>query len=835
MSQDNIENSLRQNLPVEMHSVVPALAQILIELDSKQTTPAAVQSRLAADQRLSKALSSLASQRVEIADKLISFDGAQTGDITFGNVAGRDIIYQAKLTPEERLERRNRATLLELVRRFWIEEVLHDSLHQQVYIELGMQTRPDVVDHPWQTIIHLPYSEPSLLAPGMSILKVFKDAGERLLILGAPGSGKTTTLLVLAEALINEAISDEDQPIPVVLPFSTWTVKQLPLNQWLIEALAQLYNVPPNVSTVWVERGEILPLLDGFDEIGLSDTERLNCVDAINTYLSNQGGRAVICSRSLEYQRQGTKLQLETAVELQPLAQAQIKNYLEHLGLATTGLSEALGRDETLCQLATSPLLLSIMVFTYRDQPMEALMNLGHEQTHQYLWTEYVKKRFQQKRANAKTNLNQLQVWLVWLARAMTAHNQQVFYIEYLHSSWLPSKEIVYIRRVSTWALTVFFGIIIGVLTSIFISESIISLVFLLAGITSDDTQISRSLSLGGFGGGVSFGLIVNPIASFIGGLPKDVLLLIQNLGILAIDRSGFISYSSGLSGGMLGSLIGGLLGLQKSTQPTEAVSWSWRRLLDRAFLKPDLKLVLIGSLVGGSLGGLAGKAFIDYLTRYYAAANGSDILLVLGFAIGGALSGSLIEIVYNSVILSLQSNELEGTSYANEGIWRSMRSAMIGALSLGVGFSLASAVGMGLGLGMVGLLGLTLDKSLPRMVTIIGLDASFNAGTGVGLGVSFGLTCGMVLGFLKYGGVFVIKHFIERVLLRLFSTAPWNFSMFLDEAVIRNFMTRVGGGYRFYHRLLQEHFAYHEETTLPVAPILGPQKDDKTGGRRSE
>jgi hypothetical protein len=36
----------------------------------------------------------------------------------------------------------------------------------------------------------------------------------------------------------------------------------------------------------------------------------------------------------------------------------------------------------------------------------------------------------------------------------------------------------------------------------------------------------------------------------------------------------------------------------------------------------------------------------------------------------------------------------------------------------------------------------------------------------------------------------------------------PWNYSRFLDYAVDRIFLQKVGGGYIFIHRLLMEHFA---------------------------
>ena len=44
----------------------------------------------------------------------------------------------------------------------------------------------------------------------------------KFLILGKPGGGKTTTLLELAEALLERAEGDSNAPIPVILELSSW-------------------------------------------------------------------------------------------------------------------------------------------------------------------------------------------------------------------------------------------------------------------------------------------------------------------------------------------------------------------------------------------------------------------------------------------------------------------------------------------------------------------------------------------------------------------------------------------------------------------------------------
>jgi hypothetical protein len=46
------------------------------------------------------------------------------------------------------------------------------------------------------------------------------------------------------------------------------------------------------------------------------------------------------------------------------------------------------------------------------------------------------------------------------------------------------------------------------------------------------------------------------------------------------------------------------------------------------------------------------------------------------------------------------------------------------------------------------------------------------------------------------------------RLVLRHNGSAPWHYVDFLDYAAERIFLRKVGGGYIFIHRLLQDYFA---------------------------
>jgi predicted NACHT family NTPase len=63
----------------------------------------------------------------------------------------------------------------------------------------------------------------------------------------------------------------------------------------------------------------------------------------------------------------------------------------------------------------------------------------------------------------------------------------------------------------------------------------------------------------------------------------------------------------------------------------------------------------------------------------------------------------------------------------------------------------------------------------------------------------------------LVAGGDACIQHFTLRLILYRNGYIPWNYARFLDYCTERLFLQRVGGRYRFIHKLLQDHFAEME------------------------
>jgi hypothetical protein len=68
--------------------------------------------------------------------------------------------------------------------------------------------------------------------------------------------------------------------------------------------------------------------------------------------------------------------------------------------------------------------------------------------------------------------------------------------------------------------------------------------------------------------------------------------------------------------------------------------------------------------------------------------------------------------------------------------------------------------------------------------------------------------SCLPISAALFYGGATCINHFTIRLILYCNGWLPWNYARFLDYCTERLLLERVGGRYRFIHKMLQDHFA---------------------------
>jgi eukaryotic-like serine/threonine-protein kinase len=348
----------------------------------------------------------------------------------------------------------NRSAMLGNIRRFWVDGVLKDSLYHKTCNELGMQPQPKEVQYlpttpPEQMALH--DEEPKTI----TIDQAFNWCDSRLLILGAPGCGKTTVLLQLAESLLEAAEHDPQEPIPVVFNLASyannrsmfykwlWESDQLSLERYLINDLTTKYYVPEPIAKEWVEGGQLTLLLDGLDEVVPEHREA--CVGAINTFTSTHPTvKLAVCSRRATYQALSQMLDLKGQVVAQPLTIDQIDNFLGVLGPRLEGLRRALDTDIVLLKLMQTPLLLNMAIWAYKDCDVEQLrthMDMNSEQRRKLLIGAYIQRVLREKTTTDTSYPHEQTVhWLSCLARKMQQNTQSIFHLEMIQLNWLETK-----------------------------------------------------------------------------------------------------------------------------------------------------------------------------------------------------------------------------------------------------------------------------------------------------------------------------------------------------------------------------------------------------------
>lgn len=240
---------------------------------------------------------------------------------------------------------------------------LEQSLHNSVWLTLGIERQDYRVQRPWSATIAQKSKQPIPLDSGTKIVEVFdrSDLDRQLLILGEPGAGKTTMMLELAEDLVKRAIADNSQPIPVLLSLSSWKNPKLSIFEWVTVELKAKYGLRVDFGKQWLIENQLLVLLDGLDEVA---TERQkDCAVALNAWLTEDLEQrpcgVLICCRREEFEQVVREpLNVYGAIYLQALTVGQIEDYFERFGLADVW--ETVQGDEALRELLTTPLFLSM-------------------------------------------------------------------------------------------------------------------------------------------------------------------------------------------------------------------------------------------------------------------------------------------------------------------------------------------------------------------------------------------------------------------------------------------------------------------------------------------
>ena len=162
------------------------------------------------------------------------------------------------------------------------------------------------------------------------------DCRGRLVILGAPGSGKTVLSTWLSVQLLKAIKRDQDRKItgiPMPLDITTWDPRKN-LEDWMAGQVRKNYQLSKKQAWHLVESGVFIPFVDSLDEID-SEQESLQrsmmAVQKINEYIARTpDAKIVVVSRSGEryYEKLSRRIKHSSHVEINSLNPSEVTEYI---------------------------------------------------------------------------------------------------------------------------------------------------------------------------------------------------------------------------------------------------------------------------------------------------------------------------------------------------------------------------------------------------------------------------------------------------------------------------------------------------------------------------
>jgi hypothetical protein len=364
---------------------------------------------------------------------------------------------------------------------------LQDTLLQNQLLTIDLQEQPQAVgrsplESNWQ--LQSQGKNIETIDPDRLAIEIFgrKDIQGKLLILGRPGAGKTTVLLKLTEQLIAGAKQHSKTVIPVMFELSAWNKDDQSIRDFAIEQLYE--NVggdrKQKIYEQWLDRGVLLPLFDGLDELGLDRQQK--CTIKLNEF-ANHYPQMVVCCRVKEFETVGLELnRLNGAIVLQPLSDGQIQDYLQSVD--RSGLWVQIQDTPEMKQMLQpvsdwEPGLLQIPLFIFlaakaykRDRPFSSKWELIENYIDSQLDIEVRKRNRRRKELEGRKwafkstekepRYRESRSSLVWVAEKLQQHHQVELLIEKMQPSWL---EITRVKQAYRLIVVIIVASIFGFLS----------------------------------------------------------------------------------------------------------------------------------------------------------------------------------------------------------------------------------------------------------------------------------------------------------------------------------------------------------------------------------
>ncbi|MDQ1014519.1 NACHT domain-containing protein [Streptomyces afghaniensis] len=469
------------------------------------------------------------------------------------------------------------------------------------------------------------FRDPGNPGPDPDIAGFFRATRpRRLVIAGAPGSGKTVLALELVLALA--AGRADGDPVPVRIPMAQWdTAHTLP--EMLVDHLTQTLDWPRDMAERLVARGMVLPVLDGLDEMdpprgdGSPDPDAPRARAAVHHLNAHQegmdAGSLLLTSRIAHYEaflaREpviDSALVVISPVESEPALTylrdrchdpGRWQPLLDHLAAHPSGVhAHALSTPWRLGLTAT--------VYRYHGDPAELLALHDTDALDRHLLARYIPAAVEPSAAPPAYRPAQVHRWLHHLTGHLTGTGATAYPTTDIsvHGLW----PLAGPRRVRVADALLTFCTISAVLPAAWLTPepgaaaaSVLALAVacgLAAALALSPSRLDwQKRHLPGLRGPFVLGLVVNPVlATFVGvaaGLAVGAAIAAAGHPGAGLVVGTVVSWVAGLGAGFRFSVAAGLRG----AAPTTAVS-------PPVALRDDTVYGLFYAVSTGLFGGLA-------------------------------------------------------------------------------------------------------------------------------------------------------------------------------------------------------------------------------------
>ena len=677
------------------------------------------------------------------------------------------------------------------------KDVLAGLVAEQWRVEAAVRSLddPDPMPVRWRLTEHADVMDhPSNVASGKLLLAGSSDQiaeladrfrglrRPRLVVLGGPGTGKTTLAVQLLLQLL--ATRRDEEPVAVLFSVADWDTQAFPRPQdWLAARLRQDYpalNAPglgADVPKVLTARAQILPVLDGLDE--LPKAARAAVIAALNRSLGAEQ-QLILTSRTTEFtqaaQMAGDVLTSAAVIEPQPLTPTAAADYLRSClpPAAGPGWEQVLsglraethprGPQAALAEMVSTPLGLWLLRTVYLAPGADPaqLLHPGRfsdgAALRAHLFDRLIGAVITTRppsndasdlfRPRRRWNPDQVSHWLGYLAcylnRLPTAEGQRgtrdFAWWRLAHHTLHPRTLPLVISLTASIA---------GGLVGGFMGE------------LGDGLTLFSGTVLGG----LLFGLVGGLVGRLMGGLASGLV------GGLVIGLVGRLSDNLTVGLSLAGLLVSGLVGgLSASSWHKEGPGFADLHLdgrvssLARQIIRNGLRFGPVAGLVGG----LA--------------------LLLRGFDVGitGATTGALLVGLAGGLIAWAETPIPENQASTPLASWRADRTLNLSRIIV---FGLAFGLVFGLPLGLA----FEINLGFPRALM-----------AGLGVGLPLGIGAGLVFGSHHAWVAYAVATYRLACGHRL----PRQLMPFLDDAHRLGLLRTVGPIYQFRHAELQDHLA---------------------------